>query len=284
MAYISQESKKEKLLKLKPIFKKYGVRATLSIAHHSKLYLNIWESSIDFIGQYNASRIENLKKYEENTEFFEASTTAQIETGMYNDEFEQFEGKAKQFLIEANTILQAGNFDESDAMTDYFHVGFYSAINIGNWEKPFVHSIIEEELKEEKRLNNLIDQGKLGCKVVDYSEKALAIFGNTKPIKDKLKAIGARFNPFLNNEGEKMTIEVASYQSRILQIRLENGFILKGQDFKSLLNVKTYDFWIEKDRKHKTIKEFNKDKTIEELKKTNLSNKMLKLIIFFQNN
>jgi hypothetical protein len=40
--------------------------------------------------------------------------------------------------------------------------------------------------------------------IVDYSEKAIAVFGDTKPMKDKLKALGGRFNPFLNNNGEKM--------------------------------------------------------------------------------
>lgn len=39
--------------------------------------------------------------------------------------------------------------------------------------------------------------------IVDYSEKAIAIFGNTKQIKDELKGIGGRFNPLLNNEGQK---------------------------------------------------------------------------------
>jgi len=34
-------------------------------------------------------------------------------------------------------------------------------------------------------------------KIVDYSDKAIAVFGNTRPIKDKLKAIGGRFNPRL---------------------------------------------------------------------------------------
>lgn len=38
---------------------------------------------------------------------------------------------------------------------------------------------------------------------VDYSDKAIAIFGDTKVIKDKLKQIGARFNPFLNYDGKK---------------------------------------------------------------------------------
>lgn len=41
-------------------------------------------------------------------------------------------------------------------------------------------------------------------KIVEYSEKAIAIFGDTKPLKDKFKALGGRFNPFLMNNGEKM--------------------------------------------------------------------------------
>ena len=39
--------------------------------------------------------------------------------------------------------------------------------------------------------------------LVDYSEKAIALFGDTKPIKDKLKELGGRFNPFLKFNGEK---------------------------------------------------------------------------------
>ena len=39
--------------------------------------------------------------------------------------------------------------------------------------------------------------------IVDYSEKALAIFGDTRPIKDQLKALGGRFNPKLTHEGSK---------------------------------------------------------------------------------
>jgi hypothetical protein len=39
--------------------------------------------------------------------------------------------------------------------------------------------------------------------VVDYSEKALAVFGDTRPIKDQLKAIGGKFNPKLTHDDEK---------------------------------------------------------------------------------
>lgn len=43
----------------------------------------------------------------------------------------------------------------------------------------------------------------LQFEIVDYSEKALAIFGDTRPIKDQLKALGGRFNPRLSYNGNK---------------------------------------------------------------------------------
>ena len=39
--------------------------------------------------------------------------------------------------------------------------------------------------------------------IVDYSEKAVAVFGDTRPIKDQLMALGGRFNPKLTHEGNK---------------------------------------------------------------------------------
>ncbi len=34
-------------------------------------------------------------------------------------------------------IANAGNWDNSDSMTDYFDVGWYVNLYIGNWEQPF---------------------------------------------------------------------------------------------------------------------------------------------------
>jgi hypothetical protein len=39
--------------------------------------------------------------------------------------------------------------------------------------------------------------------IVDYSEKALAVFGDTKQVKEQLKALGGRFNPKLTHERQK---------------------------------------------------------------------------------
>ena len=61
--------------------------------------------------------------------------------------------------------------------------------------------------KEEKKEEKAITQEKIFAGVVEivtYSEKAIAVFGDTKPMKEKLKALGGRFNPFLTNNGGKM--------------------------------------------------------------------------------
>lgn len=44
---------------------------------------------------------------------------------------------------------------------------------------------------------------KITIEVVNYSEKALGIFGETKAIKEKLKEMGCKFNPYLTHEGTK---------------------------------------------------------------------------------
>ena len=43
----------------------------------------------------------------------------------------------------------------------------------------------------------------LQFEIVDYSEKAIALFGDTKEIKDLLKAMGGKFNPRLTYNGSK---------------------------------------------------------------------------------
>lgn len=61
----------------------------------------------------------------------------------------------------------------------------------------------KEEPKEEPKI--IGESLKIeNLELINYSEKAVALFGDTKPLKDKLKALGGRFNPFLMNSGEKM--------------------------------------------------------------------------------
>ena len=51
---------------------------------------------------------------------------------------EHFSGKAKDFLKEVLAAMNKGNHNNSDAMTDYFDVGWYVDVNIGSWNRPYV--------------------------------------------------------------------------------------------------------------------------------------------------
>jgi hypothetical protein len=141
MAYISQVEKKEKLQKLKPLFKEYGIRATLSIHDYSSISLNIWESSMNFMSEYSDYKRNNPNEFSKFEDLSKELDRVELYTGVCRlMEFKEFTGRKKEFLLKANKILQEGNFDKSDSHTDYFHVGFYSAINIGNWEKSFKYN------------------------------------------------------------------------------------------------------------------------------------------------
>lgn len=45
---------------------------------------------------------------------------------------------------------------------------------------------------------------KNGCTLVEYSAKAVAVFGETRAIKDELKAMGGKFNNRLTFNGKRL--------------------------------------------------------------------------------
>jgi hypothetical protein len=55
-----------------------------------------------------------------------------------------------------------------------------------------------------QRSNNNVSEAITGdFIIVDYSEKAIAVFGDTRSVKEELKAFGGRFNPKLTHEGDR---------------------------------------------------------------------------------
>ncbi|NDV93426.1 fusion protein [Dysgonomonas sp. 521] len=52
--------------------------------------------------------------------------------------------------------------------------------------------------------SNPITETNSGCTLVEYSAKAVAVFGETRAIKDELKAMGGRFNSRLTFNGKKL--------------------------------------------------------------------------------
>ena len=121
MAYMNQEKKAKIAPAVKAILKKYNVKASLAVRNHSTLVLNVKQGPIDFINDFGNS--EDAKKF-----------GIQVNPYWYH---EHFTGESKKFLTEVITAMNDGNHDRSDIQSDYFDVGWYVDVNIGQWNKPY---------------------------------------------------------------------------------------------------------------------------------------------------
>ena len=132
MAYVSQERKAQLAPSIKAICKKYGIKATIAVRHHSTLVVNIKQGKIDFIGNYN--EVNAARPRPEHLPFQPATKSIDVNPYWYH---EHFSGDALAFLSELIPAMNAGNHDRSDPQTDYFDVGWYIDVNIGRWDKPY---------------------------------------------------------------------------------------------------------------------------------------------------
>ena len=108
-------------------------------------------------------------------------------------------------LDAVTTYANSFRYDDSDSMQDYFDTNFYLSIKVGDEYKVVEpkakkSSVKAEKVEEAKEVEAVTVEG---LDIVDYPEKAIAVFGDTKAIKDQLKELGGRFNPSLNYNGEK---------------------------------------------------------------------------------
>ena len=133
MAYMNQEKKAKIVSAVKPILKKYGVKATFAVRNHSTICLNVKAGNIDFIENYIQT---GQRMSEDQVAFIRKNKSIDVNPYWFQD---HFSGKAKSFLSEAFTAMKsAGNwYDRSDAQTDYFDTAYYVDVNIGSWKKPY---------------------------------------------------------------------------------------------------------------------------------------------------
>jgi len=135
MAYMSQQKKAEIAPQIREILSRYRVKASLAVRNHSTLVLNIRSGDIDFIGNYQDRRQgwDSQHRQENQTPL----RYLQVNPYWYQ---EHFTGGALDFLTEVFTAMNRGNYDRSDAQSDYFCVGWYVDVNIGQWNRPYLHT------------------------------------------------------------------------------------------------------------------------------------------------
>lgn len=144
MAYMSQEMKKSLAPRIKSVLKKYGVKGTIGVDNYSTLRVRITKGQLDFVKDVNDYNEEYCRRrglpldqyrtndgYIQVNEYYAAEHATTPELKSFYEE-----------LIDAMNGYYEGsensNYNNSDIMTDYFDVGWYISIRIGNWNKPYV--------------------------------------------------------------------------------------------------------------------------------------------------
>ena len=109
-----------------------------------------------------------------------------------------------------HAFVSSYRFSDCDGMIDYFDTNLYCWMNIGESGKPYQVVEPTRPTRPEKKTSATASYGDTeispvsnAIEIVDYSEKAIAVFGDTKTVKDQLKSLGGRFNPSLKHNGAK---------------------------------------------------------------------------------
>lgn len=128
MAYISAEDVKAIRNELKEAFPKFKFAVRKGSGSLS-VDVVVQKATFAFQDQFEKS--------------FQGKRYAQVNQYWIKDHFSDAE--EREFMLKVNEIMhnapgRAGGkvyFDESDAMTDYFHTAFYTHLSIGQWDKEY---------------------------------------------------------------------------------------------------------------------------------------------------
>lgn len=129
MAYMSQTRKAELAPQIKAVLAKYGMKGTIGVRNHMTLTVRIKAGKLPMIENFVIG-IEDPRRADA------VLKERAIDVNPYHFE-NHFTGKCKEFLIELYNAMNNGNHDRSDIMTDYFDVGWYTDVRIGEWNKPY---------------------------------------------------------------------------------------------------------------------------------------------------
>ncbi len=118
MAYISKDEVRVRRERIKKLFPtKKGWKFSITREHSSGINLAILQAPINFLK-------ETEQGYLSINEYYIS---------------ENFPKEQAEVLNQMYSILNKGNYNNSDSMTDYFDVGFYVNMSIGKWDKNFVY-------------------------------------------------------------------------------------------------------------------------------------------------
>lgn len=134
MAYINQSEKKALSVGIKSVLKKYGMKGTIGIYHHSTLVVNLKSGKLDIIGNWfdTVSKKGTINDYGDKLDKPEY-----IQVNEYWIDH-NYTGKVKDFLNElVSAMKKEGWRNNTDIQSDYFDISYYTTINVGKWNQNY---------------------------------------------------------------------------------------------------------------------------------------------------
>lgn len=181
------------------------------VRDYAKTHWNQWKFSVrcHFASMCSEIRIE-LKGGPIETAILEKDEFSKkwgVQTSyQYHDTDDRIDPMAEVVMKDVVDYCKSFNYDDSDAMIDYFDTNFYMFENVAgqnDWKhitgrKARISASTETSKPQAEQLSE-------GLTVLPYSEKAWAVTGDTKPVKEKLKSLGGKFSRGLTVNGEKVS-------------------------------------------------------------------------------
>lgn len=120
----------------------------------------------------------------------------------YHDHDDRVDPMAEVVMKDVVEYCQSFNYDDSDSQIDYFDTNFYLFENVAGqdgWKqvtdrKARISAPTDEQHLESASITE-------GVHVTVYSDRALAVTGDTKPLRARLKELGGRFCAGLTVDG-----------------------------------------------------------------------------------
>lgn len=134
-AYVSKEKMKEVQTELKETFPQY--KFSIRKRHYSTICVSILSGPLTLTKDPRGHESVN---------------------GRYIKDHYKDNPEAAEFLQQVMNIVDKGNYNNSDYMTDYYDVGYYVDLEIGQWDKPYVVDIsrISKKAKPIKQDNKIL--------------------------------------------------------------------------------------------------------------------------------
>lgn len=122
----------------------------------------------------------------------------------YRDHDDRIDPMAEVVMRDVVEYCKSYNYDDSDGMIDYFDTNFYLFENVAGqdeWKVTNRKARISAPTGESHPESAQVTEG---VRIVAYSDRALAVVGDTKPLRTVLKSLGGRFNAGLTVDGVRM--------------------------------------------------------------------------------